>query len=312
MMKTYIKLLIIALMPYIFVACKKDITPTKSDLMIKSIDYSFGGQNSLNHSNYVFEYSENKTLKNVNLVGFLTNDFIVTSPSYYGGRGPYYFTTKYQGLTFELDQNIGQNESGNYNGEDQFLLLDFSNKIKQSVLRYGTYVPSFGYFVFDAPTNFFYSNNNLIRLENTFRSDTISNFSYLNNKLNSFIVNSYTAFQGIILDSNIIYTLSYQSTSPDTSVIKVNGINNLILCIPFEVQETLPFLVVDERLSLTGKKQNYLINSISIEEKRGGVSQKTTNYTINYLYDLEGRITHVQWINNATLAIYREAVIGYL
>ncbi|MBK6339410.1 MAG: hypothetical protein IPF63_07370 [Bacteroidetes bacterium] len=114
------------------------------------------------------------------------------------------------------------------------------------------------------------------------------------------------------LDSAISYTLGYQNTTPDTSIIKVNGINNLILCIPFEVQETLPFLVVDDRLSLTGKKQNYLINSISVEEKRGGVSQKTTTYTINYLYDLEGRITHVQWINNATLAIYREAVIGYL
>ncbi|MBL0079193.1 MAG: hypothetical protein IPP53_08760 [Bacteroidetes bacterium] len=40
-MKTCIKLLLVALMPYIFMACKKDITPTKSDLMIKSIDYNF-------------------------------------------------------------------------------------------------------------------------------------------------------------------------------------------------------------------------------------------------------------------------------
>ena len=115
-----------------------------------------------------------------------------------------------------------------------------------------------------------------------------------------------------ILDSTSNYVLGYQNTTPDTSVIKVNGINNLILCIPFEVQETLPFLVVDDRLSLTGKKQNYLINSITVEEKRNNITQKTTTYTINYLYDLEGRITHVQWINNATLAIYREAVIGYL
>ena len=62
-MKTCIKLLLVALMPYIFMACKKDITPTKSDLMIKSIDYSFGGQNSMNHSNYDFENSENKIFK---------------------------------------------------------------------------------------------------------------------------------------------------------------------------------------------------------------------------------------------------------
>ncbi|MBK7639376.1 MAG: hypothetical protein IPJ22_04825 [Bacteroidetes bacterium] len=84
------------------------------------------------------------------------------------------------------------------------------------------------------------------------------------------------------------------------------------MCIPLKVQETLPFLVVDDRLSLTGVKQKYLINGISVVEKRDNIVQKTTNYTINYLYDLEGRITHVQWINNATLAIYREAVIGYL
>ena len=288
-MKTYIKLLIVA-MPYIFMACKKDITPTKSNLMIKSIDIDFKNPSRLIVSNYDFEYSENSVLRKVNLEGYLTYDFAFTSPSYSGGRGPYNFTTKYQGLIFELDQNMGQDESGNYNGEDQLLVLDNANKIKQSVLKYGSFVPSFGYFVFDAPTNFIYSGS----------------------KLNSFIQKSYTAYLGNIVDSSITYTLGYQPTTPDTSVVKVNGINNLILCIPFEVQETLPFLVVDDRLSLTGKKQNYLINSISVEEKRGGITQKTTTYTINYLYDTEGRITHVQWINNATLAIYREAVIGYL
>jgi hypothetical protein len=101
-MKTHIKLLLVVLLPYIFMACKKDLSPTKSNLMIGSIDYSFGGQNSANHSNYDFEYSENKTLKKVNLEGYLTNDFAITPPSYYGGRGPYNFTTKYQGLIFEL------------------------------------------------------------------------------------------------------------------------------------------------------------------------------------------------------------------
>ena len=310
-MKTYIKLLIVA-MPYIFMACKKDITPTKSNLMIKSIDIDFKNPSRLIVSNYDFEYSENSVLRKVNLEGYLTYDFAFTSPSYSGGRGPYNFTTKYQGLIFELDQNMGQDESGNYNGEDQLLVLDNANKIKQSVLKYGSFVPSFGYFVFDAPTNFIYLNNNLIRLENSYYRDTIFSFIYSGSKLNSFIQKSYTAYLGNIVDSSITYTLGYQPTTPDTSVVKVNGINNLILCIPFEVQETLPFLVVDDRLSLTGKKQNYLINSISVEEKRGGSTQKTTTYTINYLYDTEGRITHVQWINNATLAIYREAVIGYL
>jgi hypothetical protein len=80
----------------------------------------------------------------------------------------------------------------------------------------------------------------------------------------------------------------------------------------FQCTGNIAFLVVDDRLSLTGKKQNYLINSISVEEKFDDNTQITTTYSINYLYDLEGRITHVQWINNATLAIYREAVIGYL
>ena len=312
-MKTYIyKLLFAVLMPFVFLACKKDIPPTKSDLMIKSLYVDFKNTDRLIVSNYDFEYSENKTLKKVNLEGYLTYDFAFLPPSYYGGRGPYNFTAKYQGSIFELDQNMGQNEEGNYNGEDQLLVLDNSNKVKQSSLKYGTYLPSFGYIVYDAPSNFFYLNNNLVRLQNTFNQDTISDFIYINNKLNSFVQISYTSFIGSLIDSTITYTLGYQSNTPDTSVVKVNGINNLILCIPFEVQETLPFLVVDDRLSLTGKKQNYLINSISVEEKRGGVSQKTTNYTINYLYDTEGRITHVQWINNATLAIYREAVIGYL
>jgi hypothetical protein len=298
-MKTCIKLLLVALMPYIFMACKKDITPTKSDLMIKSIDYSFGGQNSMNHSNYDFEYSENNILKRVNLEGYLTYDFFFTIPSY-------------QGSIFELDQNMCQNEGNNYNGEDQLLVLDNSNKVKQSVLKYGINVPSLGYLVSEAPTNFLYSNNSLVRIENTYYRDTISNFIYINNKLNSFIQESFTSYLGSLIDTSISYALGYQTTTPDTSVIKVNGINNLILCIPLKVQETLPFLVVDDRLSLTGVKQKYLINGISVVEKRDNIVQKTTNYTINYLYDLEGRITHVQWINNATLAIYREAVIGYL
>ena len=40
-MKTCIKLLLVALMPYIFMACKKDISPTKSNIRIGTIIYDF-------------------------------------------------------------------------------------------------------------------------------------------------------------------------------------------------------------------------------------------------------------------------------
>jgi hypothetical protein len=286
-------------------ACKKDITPTKSNLMIGSIDYSFGGQNSNYHSNYSFEYSENNILKKVNLEGVLVI-------SKYG-QSPFVFTTKYRGNIFELDKNIGVSEFNNYNGEDQSLELENDGRIKKSIYGYALDVPSFGILNFTENRNFVYANGNLSKIfteDNVF--DSLNNFIFSSIKLSSFNHFYKNSRFNPLVDSTITFTLGYQNSTPDTSVIKVNGINNLILCIPFEVQETLPFLVVDERLSLTGKKQNYLINSISVEEKRGGVSQKTTTYTINYLYDLEGRITHVQWINNATLAIYREAVIGYL
>ncbi|MBL0285834.1 MAG: hypothetical protein IPQ19_00085 [Bacteroidetes bacterium] len=36
-MKTCIKLLLVALMPYIFMACKKDITPTKSNIRLEQL-----------------------------------------------------------------------------------------------------------------------------------------------------------------------------------------------------------------------------------------------------------------------------------
>ncbi|MBK7504515.1 MAG: hypothetical protein IPN93_11740 [Bacteroidetes bacterium] len=317
-MKTYIKLLLVALMPYIFIACKKDLTPTKSNLMIGSIDYNFKILNSSNQnvfSNYDFEYSENKILKKTFLDGFLAYSFGFSSSFFYGGRGPFDFTTKYQGVKFELEKNMGLDDNINNNGEDQILVLDNSNKIKQSILKYGFNVPSFGWFIYEDINNFSYSNDKLTKITkiSSSNNDSISDFNYEINKLTSFsyFLNASHS-NNVINDSCTTYSLGYQNNSPDTSMVNVNGINNLILCIPFRVQETLPFLVVDDRLSLTGKKQNYLINSISIEEKRGGVSQKTTNYTINYLYDLEGRITQVQWINNATLAIYREAVIGYL
>ncbi|MBK7639375.1 MAG: hypothetical protein IPJ22_04820 [Bacteroidetes bacterium] len=69
-MKTCIKLLLVALMPYIFMACKKDITPTKSDLMIGRIDYDLKiiSKWKYSFSNYDFAYSnENNILKTVNL-----------------------------------------------------------------------------------------------------------------------------------------------------------------------------------------------------------------------------------------------------
>jgi len=307
-MKRFLNILLLAvIIQLLYISCKKDITPTKSNLMIGSIDYSFGSQNSVNHSNYDFEYSENKILKKVYLEGLLSLRA--------HGNGPFVFTTKYVSNVFELDKNIGQGETGlDFNDEDQKLELNNLGKIISSVIKTGFRSPEFGVFTDPFPKNFTYLNGKLKTVHSAGYYDSITNFIFDTKNMISFIDFRLSRFRttGFLLDSTINYTLGYQTTTPDTSVIKVNGINNLILCIPFEVQETLPFLVVDERLSLTGKKQNYLINSISVEEKRGGITQKTTTYTINYLYDTEGRIIHVQWINNATLAIYREAVIGYL
>jgi hypothetical protein len=306
-MKTFIKLLIIALMPYIFMACKKDISPTKSDLMIGSIDYdfkSFYPNGNAVKSSYVFSYSNQNILKTINLIGEIKYGNISHN------NIQKIYTPRYVGSEFILDNLFGQGRII-YSDEDEKLILNNAGKITNSKFLYGYYPELFTPDEFI--TKFEYRNGNLSNILYNYQSDSLNDIIFLNDKMISFKKNRISRYHpNLELDSAISYTLGYQSNTPDTSVIKVNGINNLILCIPFEVQETLPFLVVDDRLSLTGKKQNYLINSISVEEKRGGITQKTTNYTINYLYDLEGRITHVQWINNATLAIYREAVIGYL
>jgi hypothetical protein len=296
-MKTYkYKLLFAALVHFVFVACKKDLTPTKSNLMIGSVNYDFklnypNGYSSF--SNYTFTYSNDNILKAVGLAGEIKFGYFNLTYN----RGYKNYTINYKGNDFVLDNLEGQ---GNivYADNDQTIKFNNNGKIISSIHKEGFASISSG------PTpsfvrNFEYENGNLKKIYSS--GDSIVNFSYQNNNLVSFTKNVSTK-----------YTLGYQNNTPDTSLIKVNGINNLILCIPFNVQETLPFLVVDDRLSLTGKKQNYLINSISVEEKFDDNTQITTTYSINYLYDLEGRITHVQWINNATLAIYREAVIGYL
>jgi hypothetical protein len=306
-MKTYIKLIMVVLMPYIFMACKKDLTPTKSNLMIGSIDYdfkSFYPNANAVKSSYDFSYSNQNILKTINLIGEIKYGNISHN------NIPKIYTPQYVGSEFILDNLFGQGRII-YSDEDEKLILNNAGKITNSKFLYGYYPELFTPDEFI--TKFEYRNGNLSNILYNYQSDSLNDIIFLNDKMISFKKNRISRYHpNLELDSAISYTLGYQSNTPDTSVIKVNGINNLILCIPFEVQETLPFLVVDDRLSLTGKKQNYLINSISVEEKRGGITQKTTNYTINYLYDLEGRITHVQWINNATLAIYREAVIGYL
>ena len=277
-------------------ACKKDLTPTKSDLMIGSIDYDFkltfpNGNTSF--SNYTFAYSNDNVLKSVNLEGQIKFGFIGINYN----RGLKNYNTKFVGNEFVLDNLQGQGNIS-FADNDQILKMNNGGRIESSTHREGFFSENSSLSI---NTRYFnYSSGSLSKIYYP-NSDSIVNFLFQNNNLVSFTKNVSTK-----------YTLGYQNNTPDTSLIKVNGINNLILCIPFNVQETLPFLVVDDRLSLTGKKQNYLINSISVEEKFDNNTQITTTYTINYLYDLQGRITHVQWINNATLAIYREAVIGYL
>lgn len=282
-------------------ACKKDITPTKSNLKIGNILYNF-----LNHSTtYEFQYSDNNLLDKIQVSGCFRFD------QCYIGQAKA-FTTQYIDNKWILNNNFGMS-GGWLDDNDQTLYLDNKGKIINSQFKDGDYLG----LPFSTGTKYFkYLNGVLLLTYNKMGSNNVNDtcyFSFNSDRLVSFTNSLRSRYQtNQILDSTSNYVLGYQNTTPDTSVIKVNGINNLILCIPFEVQETLPFLVVDDRLSLTGKKQNYLINSITVEEKRNNITQKTTTYTINYLYDLEGRITHVQWINNATLANYREAVIGYL
>ncbi|MBK6339408.1 MAG: hypothetical protein IPF63_07360 [Bacteroidetes bacterium] len=71
-MKTCIKLLLVALMPYIFMACKKDISPTKSNIRIGTIIYDFKSiypNGNAVKSSYVFSYSNQNILKTINLIG---------------------------------------------------------------------------------------------------------------------------------------------------------------------------------------------------------------------------------------------------
>mgnify|MGYP001007118029 CR=1 FL=1 len=187
-MKTYkYKLLFAALVHFVFVACKKDLTPTKSELKIGSINYSLIGQNSPSHySNYSFEYSENNILKKINLIGFL-------APNVGFGNGPYNFTTRYIGNIFELDKNSGQSEVNNFNGEDQQIVIDNSGKISESILREGYLDPTFGHLIINYPSKFVYLNGKLNLISES-SYDSINDFLYDFNKLNSFTHHTFTNY----------------------------------------------------------------------------------------------------------------------
>ena len=107
------------------------------------------------------------------------------------------------------------------------------------------------------------------------------------------------------------FQLGYQNNAPDTSVINVNGINNIILSNPFDVQAVLPILAIDNRFSLTGKKMEKLINSFTFTEPSNG-NPITTTWIINYLYDSEGHITRINYLNSQTAVIERYVIIDYL
>ena len=133
-------------------------------------------------------------------------------------------------------------------------------------------------------------------------TDTIKDFEFTGKNLTAFKYGGMrkTEFQ-----------LGYQNNAPDTSVINVNGINNIILSNPFDVQAVLPILAIDNRFSLTGKKMEKLINSFTFTEPSNG-NPITTTWLINYLYDSEGHITRINYLNSQTAVIERYVIIDYL
>jgi hypothetical protein len=77
------------------------------------------------------------------------------------------------------------------------------------------------------------------------------------------------------------------------------------------VQAVLPILAIDARFSLTGKKMERLINRYTFIEPNNG-NPLTTTWLVNYLYDSEGHIVRINFIDSQTAVVQRYVQIDYL
>ena len=90
----------------------------------------------------------------------------------------------------------------------------------------------------------------------------------------------------------------------------------MVVCVrqsfnPFDVQAVLPILAIDSRFSLTGKRMENLINSYTFTEPNNG-NPITTTWLVNYLYDVEGHITRINFLDSQTAVVQRYVQIDYL
>lgn len=305
MKKHIIYIIAIMICSIMITSCKKEVSPTKTNIKIGHILWNFGVFGG--KSDYTFSYSPNNQLIFVNQYGFLSFNSIVGDNN--AVTSPYQFSISTLLNIITLDNykyNGGVNTNPSQNN-DQQLFINPNNTINKTYYVAGyPFTPEGSGAGFK---HFTYENSNLkaIYFDNTTgygkRIDTIRDFVFSGKNL--------TAFKYYSVYDSTQFQLGYQTTMPDTSVINVNGINNIILCIPFEVQEVLPILAVDSRFSLTGKKMERLINSYSFTEPNNG-NPITTTWLVNYLYDGEGHITRINFLDSQTAVVQRYVQIDYL
>lgn len=283
----------------IMASCKKDISPTKTNIKISHIYLS-------TNSDYTFTYSPNGQLIFVRQLGNLFAENGCTPGT---NQNPYEFSIVTLSNIIALDNYKYVEEGGSYPSEslDQYLYLNANKTIQKINAGVMDYLLGGSCFA-GGVLNFKYENSNLLSISmdaNKYTpniTDTIKDFEFTGKNLTAFKYGGMrkTAFQ-----------LGYQNTMPDTSVINVNGINNIILSNPFDVQAVLPILAVDSRFSLTGKKMERLINSYSFTEPNNG-NPITTTWLVNYLYDGEGHITRINFLDSQTAVVQRYVQIDYL
>ena len=298
-MKRYI--LITLLLSIAFLqGCKKDLTPTFTELQPKEINMLFSQTipPNLNYSsNYKFKYGANGMLDSVTFKG------IQNLESYNNGSGggnPFKLRATYPQNKYELT-NPSVSTS-----KDRYMIAD--ERYRPLECQYLTFesLGSVG-----CLKVFKYSENKLTRIVEKYdynygnNIDSIYNIEYTSNLLTKF------SQQFAYDDSTRTYTVEYQNATPDEEVINVNGMNNLFFCIPFEVQGVLPFLAVDNRFSLSGIAMHNLISGFSIAETRNGNATITRHFDVVYNYDSEDRIVKITYVNSANLANYRVIDISY-
>ncbi len=299
MKKQIIYIMAIMIGSSIMVSCKKDVSPTKTNIKIGHIYLS-------TNSDYTFTYEPNNQLIFIRQLGYLFANNTCTPGT---NEHPYELSlsTYPDRITLDNYKNVGDGGSFPSKSLDQHFFININNTISKI---FGS--------VYDSPLGgtclaggfmkFKYDNSNLtsIIFDKTTGApnfiDTIKDFEFTGKNLTAFKYGGMrkTEFQ-----------LGYQNSMPDTSVINVNGINNIILSNPFDVQAVLPILAIDSRFSLTGKRMENLINSYTFTEPNNG-NPITTTWLVNYLYDVEGHITRINFLDSQTAVVQRYVQIDYL